>query len=118
MSKNKLLLNFLLCIATPLYAQEADISSGKSIIFGAGKEIATGTIEVIAKIQGTSSAYETYDIYASFDGRIDEVRAELFDLVYPQTVMARSVTKDMAALLDTANNADPHSKKQILKRDK
>jgi len=44
------------------------------------------------------------------------VRAELFDLVYPQTVLARAVNNDMAALLDTANTSDPQSKKQILKR--
>lgn len=116
MPANKLSAALILFLASIVYSQEADISANNSAVFNAEKEIYDGTIEVRTKIRGTPSAYETYDVYAPFDGRIDEVRAELFDLVYPETVLARAVTKDMAALLDTANSADPQSKKQILKR--
>ncbi|GAB4029763.1 MAG: hypothetical protein Fur0012_04630 [Elusimicrobiota bacterium] len=116
MPANKLSAILMFSFAAWALSQEVDISADNSAVFNAEKEIYSGTIEVRTKIRGTPSAYETYDVYAPFDGRIDEVRAELFDLIYPETVLARAVTKDMAALLDTANSADPQSKKQILKR--
>ncbi|NLI10678.1 MAG: hypothetical protein GX447_08005 [Elusimicrobia bacterium] len=116
MLKNKYVFIYLLLSAATIWSQEIQFTSSGEAVFGSEKEIETGDISVSAKIRGTPSAYETYDIYAPFDGRIDEVRSELFDLVYPQTTMARAVTKDMAALLDTANTSDPESKKQILKR--
>lgn len=115
MQKNKLLILPLFATMT-IFAQEIDISKYKTATFDMEKEIATGDIEGRVKIKGTPLAYETYDIYAPFDGRIDEVRAELFDLVYPSSILAREVNNDLAALLDTANTSDPESKKQILKK--
>ncbi len=116
MSRNKIPACILFALSLTLSAQEQLLDISSACAFGMEKEIDTADISVSAKIRGTPSAYETYDIYAPFDGRIDEVRSELFDLVYPETIMAKAVTKDMAALLDTANTSDPQSKKQILKR--
>ena len=65
--------------------------------------IKTGDITVTAKVTGISTAQETYDIFAPFDGRIEEVQTELFSFVTPKTVIARMVSTEMAALLDSSS---------------
>ena len=68
------------------------------------RSIRTGDITVTAKVTGISTAQETYDIFAPFDGRIEEVQTELFSFVTPKTVIARMVSTEMAALLDSSSS--------------
>lgn len=105
----------LLAVSSPASGQEFSVSTAP-IILSQEKTIKTGDIVITAPIKGTPSAYETYDILSPFDGRIDEVMVELFDKVDSKSVLGKMVTKDMAAILDTANAADPESKKDIVKR--
>ncbi|PIS46571.1 MAG: hypothetical protein COT17_07965 [Elusimicrobia bacterium CG08_land_8_20_14_0_20_51_18] len=109
------LTSFFFVFAASVCAQEFSVSTAP-ISLAQEKTIKIGDIVITAEIKGTPSAYETYDIHSPFDGRIDEVMAELFDKVDKKTVLGRMVTKDMAAILDTANAADPESKKDIVKR--
>jgi hypothetical protein len=65
--------------------------------------IKTGDIEVVTPVTGISTAQETYDIFAPFDGRIEELQVELFSFVTPKTVLVRMVSTEMAALLDSTS---------------
>lgn len=64
--------------------------------------IKIGDIAVYTPVTGITTAQETYDVYAPFDGRLEEVQAELFEFVTPKTVLARMVSTEMAALLDSS----------------
>ncbi|MDA8244967.1 MAG: hypothetical protein M0025_12720 [Elusimicrobia bacterium] len=64
--------------------------------------IKTGDITVVTPVTGVSTAQETYDVYAPFDGRVEELQAELFRFVTPKSVLARMVSTEMAALLDSS----------------
>ena len=64
-------------------------------------EIKTGAIEVYTPVTGVTTAQETYDIYAPFDGRIEEVHTELFSFATTATILARIISMEMAALLDS-----------------
>ncbi len=68
------------------------------------RNIRTGDITVTAKVTGITTAQETYDIFAPFDGRIEEVQTELFSFVTPKTIIARMVSTEMAALLDSSSS--------------
>jgi hypothetical protein len=68
------------------------------------RNIRMGDITVTAKVTGLSTAQETYDIFAPFDGRIEEVQTELFSFVTPKTLIARMVSTEMAALLDSSSS--------------
>ena len=70
-------------------------------ITGTEREIRTGSIEVYTPVTGVTTAQETYDVFAPFDGRVEEVHVELFNFVTPQTTLGRIVSKEMAALLDS-----------------
>lgn len=69
-------------------------------------DIKKGLIEVFTPVNGVTTAHETYDIYAPFDGRLEELRAELFNFVTPQTVLGRMVSNEMAALLDSSSEGN------------
>lgn len=69
----------------------------------AQRNIKTGDIEVYTPVTGISTAQETYDIYAPFDGRIEELQGELFGFVTPKSVLVRMVSTEMAALLDSSS---------------
>jgi len=118
MSKNKIFFFILYLIFSNLlvFSQELEVLSKDNVRFIEEKRIKIGDIEIKAGIKGVPSAYETYDIHATFDGRVDEIITELFDKVDKKTLLAKMVSKDMGAILDTANKADPESKKEILKR--
>lgn len=77
---------------------------GQPCISPVQRNIRTGDITVTAKVTGISTAQETYDIFAPFDGRIEEVQTELFSFVTPKTLMARMVSTEMAALLDSSSS--------------
>ena len=79
----------------------------------AEQEIQKGNIEVSVKVTGISTAQDAYDIFAPFDGRVEEVIAELFDMVEPKEAMARMVSTEMAALLDSSS---AENKKQTAAR--
>lgn len=98
----------LLALACPALA--ADPAGPQ---WGPERNIRTGDIEVYTKVSGIATAQDTYDIYAPFDGRVEELQAELFDYVTPKTLLARMVSTEMAALLDSTL-AD--GKKQAEKR--
>jgi hypothetical protein len=65
--------------------------------------IERGSIEVAVKVTGISTAQDSYDVLSPFDGRIEDVQAELFRLVEPNVTMARLISTEMAALLDSAS---------------
>lgn len=75
--------------------------------------IRTGDIEVITPVTGISTAQETYDVFAPFDGRIEELQTELFSFVTPKTILVRMVSTEMAALLDSSAQG---SRKQTERR--
>lgn len=75
--------------------------------------IRIGDIAVYTPVSGITTAQETYDVFAPFDGRLEEVQAELFEFVTPKTVLSRMVSSEMAALLDSST-AD--SRKQTERR--
>ncbi len=75
--------------------------------------IKIGDIAVYTPVTGITTAQETYDVYAPFDGRLEEVRAELFEFVTPKTVLSRMVSTEMAALLDASTT---ESRKQTERR--
>gem|GEM_PF-1441231 len=77
------------------------------------QEIGRGDIEVAVKVSGISTAHDAYDIYAPFDGRVEDVIADLFDMVEPEHAIARIVSGEMAALLDSTRAED---RKQTEKR--
>ncbi len=70
------------------------------------KNIRTGDIEVRTPVTGVTTAQDTYDIYAPFDGRVEDMEADLFDFVTPKTVLGRMVSTEMAALLDSSTEEE------------
>ena len=78
-----------------------------------GARILKGDIEVYTKVTGISTAQDTYEVYAPFDGRVESVMVDLFDLVGEKDVIARVVSTEMAALLDSSSE---ENKKQTEKR--
>jgi hypothetical protein len=77
------------------------------------KTIERGDIEVYTKVTGLSTAQDTYDVFAPFDGRVEDIMTEIFDLVGKEDAMARMVSTEMAALLDSSSE---ESKSQTEKR--
>jgi hypothetical protein len=75
--------------------------------------IRTGEIVVYTPVTGISTAQETYDIFAPFDGRVEEVQTEMFSFVTPKSILARMVSTEMAALLDSSSE---ESRKQTERR--
>ncbi|HNW45265.1 MAG TPA: hypothetical protein PKI19_12230 [Elusimicrobiales bacterium] len=69
-------------------------------------EIKAGGIEVYTPVSGITTAQETYEIYAPFDGRVEEVQVELFNFVTPTSILARVISMEMAALLDSSPDGD------------
>ena len=65
------------------------------------RSIRTADITVITEVTGIATAQETYDIFAPFDGRVEELQTEIFSFVTPKTLLARMVSTEMAALLDS-----------------
>ncbi len=77
------------------------------------RNIKTGTIAVYTPVTGISTAQDTYDIFAPFDGRIEELQTEVFSFVTPKTVLTKMVSTEMAALLDSSSE---ESRKQTERR--
>src|SRR3989338_6011084 len=46
--------------------------------------IKTGDIAVYTPVTGITTAQDTYDIFAPFDGRIEELQVEVFSFVTPK----------------------------------
>lgn len=116
-----LLTVFCLVSACSAYAQSPDkepnsapaVSTAPIIISGLERELKKSDIEVYSKMTGIATAQDTYDVFAPFDGRVEEVMAELFDFITPQNTAARLVSTEMAALLDSTT---PEEKKQTERR--
>lgn len=70
------------------------------------KNIKKGDIEVYTPVTGITTAQDTYDVFAPFDGRVEDMQVELFDFVTPKTLLARMVSTEMAALLDSATEEE------------
>lgn len=101
---------FCLCAALPPRAAAA----APAVAVGEKEEeIERGDIDVFVKVTGLSTVQDTYDIYAPFDGRIEDALTELFSLVTPDTILSHMVSTEMAALLDSSTE---DSKKQTEKR--
>ncbi|OIO02854.1 MAG: hypothetical protein COX65_10500 [Elusimicrobia bacterium CG_4_10_14_0_2_um_filter_56_8] len=77
------------------------------------QQIKTGDIVVNTPVTGITTAQDTYDIFAPFDGRIEELQAEIFSFASPKTLLARMVSTEMAALLDSSSE---ESRKQTARR--
>ncbi|OGR63283.1 MAG: hypothetical protein A2X31_11330 [Elusimicrobia bacterium GWB2_63_22] len=75
--------------------------------------IKIGDIAVYTPVTGISTAQDTYDVFAPFDGRVETLQAELFEFVTVKSVLARMVSTEMAALLDSST---PESRKQTERR--
>lgn len=103
---------FCLCAAGPR-ANAAPAASAAVMAGEREEEIERGDIDVFVKVTGLSTVQDTYDIYAPFDGRIEDVLVELFTLVTPDAILAHMVSTEMAALLDSSTE---DSKKQTEKR--
>jgi len=124
MPKQKTPVNFLLqfallALAAPALAQTASgpafapPSSSPVTINGFERELKRGDIEVYARVSGIATAQDTYDVLAPFDGRVEEVMAELFDFVTPEKTAANIVSVEMAALIDSSQ---PQDRKQAERR--
>ncbi|OGR41627.1 MAG: hypothetical protein A2X35_12160 [Elusimicrobia bacterium GWA2_61_42] len=70
------------------------------------KNIKTGDIEVYAPVTGVTTAQDTYDIFAPFEGRVEYMQSDLFAYITPKTVIARMVSTEMAALLDASTEEE------------
>ena len=70
------------------------------------KNIKIGDIEVFTPVTGVTTAQDTYDIFAPFEGRVEDMQAELFEYVTPKTIIGRMVSTEMAALLDASTEED------------
>jgi len=77
------------------------------------RSIKTGDIAVYTPVTGITTAQETYDVFAPFDGRIEELHVELFGFVTPASILTRMVSTEMAALLDSSSE---ESRKQTERR--
>jgi hypothetical protein len=116
-----LLTVFCLVLARPAFAQSPDkapnsapaVSTAPIIISGLERELRKSDIEVYSKVTGIATAQDTYDLFAPFDGRVEEVMAELFDFITPENAVARMASTEMAALLDSTT---PEGKKQTERR--
>lgn len=76
-------------------------------------KVEKGDLEIYIPIEGITSAQDTFDVVAPFDGRLEEVIVELFDLVDRKEILARMVSSEMAAMLDSSAGM---SKKQMKRR--
>ncbi len=70
------------------------------------KDLKVGDIEVKTPISGVTTAQDTYDIFAPFDGRVEDMQSDLFQRVTPQTEICRMVSTEMAALLDASSEEE------------
>jgi hypothetical protein len=75
--------------------------------------IKTADIAVYTPVTGITTAQETYDVFAPFDGRIEELHVELFSFVTPAMILTRMVSTEMAALVDSGSE---ESRKQTERR--
>jgi len=87
---------------TPAPAARAAAQDVRPLAGPVQRTIKIGDIGVYTPVTGISTAQDTYDIFAPFDGRVEEIQAELFAFVTPKAVMARMVSTEMAALLDSS----------------
>ncbi|OGR76162.1 MAG: hypothetical protein A2X32_02725 [Elusimicrobia bacterium GWC2_64_44] len=99
--------------AAPKAAPAAEAPKASPWDLAPSHNIRTGEIVVYTPVTGISTAQETYDIFAPFDGRVEEVQTEMFAFVTPKHILARMVSTEMAALLDSSSE---ESRKQTERR--
>ena len=94
----------LLCFCASIsFALTGAVQAEPPIIVGnTDQEIKKVDLDVFTKVTGLTTAQDTYDVYAPFDGRVEDVMVELLDLVKADAVIARMVSSEMAALLDSS----------------
>jgi hypothetical protein len=102
-----------LLLAAPLAAQKAPPAEPPAWEGAVQGAIKTGDITVVTPVSGIATAQETYDVFAPFDGRVEEIHAELFSFATVKTTLARMVSTEMAALLDSSTE---DSRKQTARR--
>lgn len=98
----------------PAAADKAAAPAARPVVGTVQHTIKIGDIVVTTPVTGITTAQETYDVFSPFDGRVEELQAELFDFVTTKTVLARMVSTEMAALLDSSSSGD--SRKQTARR--
>jgi hypothetical protein len=103
----------LLCTLTPCAFSAQAEPKVPVTVNDVEQKIEKGDIEVFVKVTGISTAQDSYDVFSPFDGRIEDVQVELFGLVGPNDIMARLVSTEMAALLDSSSAGN---KSQMEKR--
>lgn len=77
------------------------------------RQLDRADIEVSVAVTGLATAQDSYDIFAPFEGRVENVSARLFDLAGTRDAMASLVSTQMAALLDSSGKGN---KGQVEKR--
>jgi len=75
-------------------------------------DIRAGDLILLSKISAISTTQSSYDVYAPFDGRIEEIHVELFDTVDPTSILATELTTELAAMVD----ATPETSKNQTRR--
>lgn len=75
-------------------------------------EVRTGDLELLSTVSAISTTQDSYDIYAPFDGRIEEINVELFDTVESDSVLAQELTTEMAAMLDSTPEVSKNQAKR------
>ncbi len=108
-------LTLIFFLSSQIKAFDVDLIKSKSVIISKDniKKMERGDMEIYIPIQGITTAQDTFDILAPFDGRIEDVRPELFDLIDKEEILAKTVSAKMAAIIDSSSGM---SKKQMIRR--
>ena len=99
----------------PANAAKDKIESPATVIVKAEniKKIKKDDLQIYLPVSGVTTAQDTYDVYAPFDGRIEEIRVELFELIDKKTILAQTVSSEMAAVIDSsAKNSKRHMERR------
>jgi hypothetical protein len=108
-------LTLIFFLSSQIKAFDVDLIKSKAVIISKDniKKMERGDMEIYIPIQGITAAQDTFDILAPFDGRVEEVMVELFDVIDKKEILAKTVSTKMAAMLDSSSGM---SKRQMKRR--
>ncbi len=109
------IVSLALFLSAKMEAFDVKLIKSKTVVLSKDniRKIEKGDLEIYIPIEGITTAQDTFDVLAPFDGRIEEVRAELFDLVDKKEILSKMVSGKMAAMLDSSSGM---SKRQMKRR--
>lgn len=108
----------LFALIPSLYAQDTDRPwvykdmTNQIEMHDKTSDIRSGDMILYSKISAISTTQSSYDVYAPFDGRVEELHAELFDTVDTDSILATVFTTELAAMMDST----PESSKSQTRR--